>query len=91
MSQPQTCAEVKLDPKQQKQFHELTYRDELPQSVIDQIEVLLLADAGCNDEQIAQRLRIDPATVLNTRKTFVEGGIKLLLPPALLKKLQVQL
>lgn len=82
--------EVKLDPMQQKQLQQLTYQSELPQSVIDQLEVLLLANAGCEDEQIAQRLRIDLLMVLNTRQRFAEGGIQSLLPPALLKQLQVR-
>lgn len=74
--------------QQQQQLQELTYRDDVPQSVIDQLEVLLLAHSGCQDEQIAQRLQIDLATVLNTRQAFVDGGINALLPPVLLKTLR---
>lgn len=82
---------VQLDPTQQQQLQALTYQPELPDRVIDQLEVLLLANAGCEDEQIAQRLQLDPLLVLNTRQLFAEGGLQSLLSPALLETLQVQL
>lgn len=87
-AQQQKDYNVKLDSDQQKRLTEMTYQDELPQAVVDRIEILLLANAGCRDEVIAKRLQVEISTVFETRRKFVEGGIKRALCDPLLKTYQ---
>lgn len=65
---------VDLSPAEQDQLVELTNKGQTAARKIKRANVLLMAQAGKTDVEIAQALHTSLPTVERTRRKFVEGG-----------------
>ena len=74
MARPQIFS-VSLTPEQRESLEQLRGRP-LSRKQQYRLEILLRADEGDTDEEIADELGIHAATVRRTRRRFVEGGLE---------------
>ena len=74
MARPQIFS-VSLTPEQRESLEQLRGRP-LSRKQQYRLEILLRADEGDTDQEIADELGIHAATVRRTRRRFVEGGLE---------------
>lgn len=67
---------VELDKGEREQLEGMLKRGKLSARKLKRAQILLAADAGQKDEQIADTLRVHVHTVERTRKRFVLGGLE---------------
>src|SRR6478752_5805913 len=67
---------VTLTEPERESLLALTKKGAIAARKLTRAHILLQADAGATDDQIAQALHIGTATVERIRKRFVEGGIE---------------
>lgn len=66
---------VDLTPEERGRLVELTQKGQQSARKIRRANILLLADAGKKDKEIAELLQASVPTVERTRRKFVEGGL----------------
>lgn len=66
---------VKLSESERKQLQALLAKGKLSVRRVKRAQILLAADGGIIDEEIARTLQVHVNTVERIRKRFVEGGI----------------
>jgi transposase len=67
---------VNLTSGEREQLQSLLHRGKLSVRKVKRAQILLAADNGKIDEEIAQTLQVHVNTVERVRKRFVEGGIE---------------
>jgi transposase len=67
---------VELDKAEREQLEGMLKKGKWSARKLKRAQILLAADAGQKDEQIAATLRVHVHTVERTRKRFVLGGIE---------------
>src|SRR3982750_4213415 len=67
---------VDLTKKKQAELLELVGKGEVRARKMNRAHVLLLANEGRIDKDIAEALHTSPSTVERTRRRFVEGGLE---------------
>jgi DNA-binding CsgD family transcriptional regulator len=65
---------VDLTPEERGRLVELTQKGQQSARKIKRANILLLADAGKQDKEIAELLQASVPTVERTRRKFVEAG-----------------
>lgn len=67
---------VELSEPEREQLRQLIRKGTAPARKLTRARMLLLADAGRSDEQVAQALQAGSATVGRARQRFVEEGLE---------------
>jgi transposase len=67
---------VMLEPSERVQLLSMVEGGKASVRKLKRAEILLAADAGSTDEQIARRLAVGTSTVLRTKKRFTEEGME---------------
>jgi transposase len=67
---------VDLTKEEQAELLELVGKGEVRARKINRAHILLLANEGRTDKDIAEALPTSPSTVERTRRRFVEGGLE---------------
>ena len=67
---------VELDKAEREQLEGMLKKGKWSARKVKRAQILLAADAGQKDEQIAATLRVHVHTVERTRKRFVLGGLE---------------
>lgn len=67
---------VVLKPEEQRELIRLSRDAKTPPRVLTRARILLKADEGFTDEEVAGLLQVHPATVWGIRKRFSEGGLR---------------
>ncbi len=67
---------VELTTEEKDELLELTRKGKVSARKIKRANILLQADKGKTDREIAENLEVGKATVERTRKKFVEGGLE---------------
>lgn len=70
---------VDLTDAERAELHALCGKGKIAARKLNRTRILLLADDGKKDAEIAETLHIGQSTVERTRKRFVEGGLPLAL------------
>ena len=68
--------EVKLTPKERQHLLAVVNKGQNKAAVIRRAHILLKSDEGKSDRQISELLYIHEDSVRNTRKRFVEDGLR---------------
>lgn len=66
---------VRLDASERQKLETLVARGRRPVREVKRAQILLAADAGRTDEEIATTVQVATATVYRTKRRFVEEGI----------------
>lgn len=66
---------VRLTPEERQELRSLTRRGVAPVREVRRARVLLLADQGQSDVQIAAAVEFHERTIIRLRRRFVEGGV----------------
>lgn len=67
---------VDLTDEERKELLELVGKGEMRARRMNRAHILLLANEGRTDKDIAEALHTSPSTVERTRRRFVEGGLE---------------
>ena len=67
---------VKLDESERKQLQALLGKGKRSVRKVKRAQILLAADGGAVDQEIARMLQVHVNTVERIRKRFVEGGVE---------------
>src|SRR5262245_24802732 len=67
---------VELTPYERNELAALLSRGEHPSRVLKRAQILLAADQGVSDEEIATSIRVGGSTVYRTKRHFVEGNLE---------------
>lgn len=67
---------VRLTPAERQRLHTLTRRGEAQARTIARARVLLLADRGLRDTEIAAAVGLHERTILRLRRRYAEEGLK---------------
>jgi len=70
-----TAPAILLDPEQRTALQRLARARSQPARVVERARIVLLAAAGLENKQMAQRMGIMPETAARWRGRFLEGGI----------------
>lgn len=70
---------IDLSAEEREQLREITRRGRSPARKLKRAMILLKADEGIGDEQVAQMVDVGLATVGRIRKRFVEEGLEMAL------------
>jgi transposase len=73
---------IRLDPEAEAELHKLIRRRTTPVRVVERCRIVLLAAAGLQDKQIAERLSVAPAMAARWRCRFLAQGVTGLLQDA---------
>jgi transposase len=73
---PRKVYVVELTQEEKAELLELTRKGKVSARKLKRANILLQADKGKTDEEIADNLEVGRATVQRTRKKFVEGGLE---------------
>lgn len=65
---------VSLEDWEQEQLLELTSKGKIGARKMKRAQILLMADDGATDEEIAASLPVGSSTVYRTKRRLVEGG-----------------
>ena len=67
---------VEVNEQEREQLQKLLRKGKLSARKLKRAQILLAADAGQTDDQIAKAVRVHVATVHRIRQRFVEGGLE---------------
>lgn len=70
---------IEMTTEEEGQAQEITSKGKSSARRVKRAHILLLANKGKTDSEIAEALRVGSATVERTRKKFVEGGLEYVL------------
>jgi len=73
---------VELTPEERKHLHELVSKGSTRARKLKRAQILLAADAGLGDAQIAGTVAVGTSTVYRTKRRFVEMGLEAALSEA---------
>ena len=68
--------EIRLDPETKSELQNIVRRGKRTVREVARAQILLLANEGKRNDEVAEFLHIDRDTVLRVKKRFIRGGIK---------------
>lgn len=67
---------VELSDQEREQLQNLLQGGQERVRIVKRAQILLAADAGCADREIAETVSVSPSTILRCKRRLVEGGLE---------------